>query len=147
MLFRRKILKRSEERKIVSAIKKAEKNTSGEIRVHVETECEGGDPIARAIFIFNAIGMFNTVQRNGVLIYVSLKSRMFAIIGDVGINNVIPENFWDSIKEKMKKNFISGEIIGGIETAVLETGELLKEKFPYQTDDVNEQPDEISYGK
>lgn len=147
MFFHHRLIKRSEERSIVSAIKEAEKNTSGEIRVHIETKCPEQDPVARAIFIFDAIGMFDTAQRNGVLIYVSLKSKKFAIIGDSGINSVVTQDFWDGAKAILENCFRKGQIAEGIKQAVLHTGVILKEHFPYKKDDVNELPDEISYGK
>ena len=131
----------------MSAIKKAEQDTSGEIRVHIENKCPLESPVARAIFIFDAIGMFDTAQRNGVLIYVSLKSRKFAIIGDVGINNVVKQGFWNGVKDSLAAYFEKGEIAEGIKYAVLETGKLLKDYFPHKEDDKNEQPDEISYGR
>ena len=147
MFFHHRLIKKSEERKIVSAIKQAEKDTSGEIRVHIERWCKEGDPVARAIFIFDAIGMFDTRDRTGVLIYISLKSRMFAVIGDVGINAVIPQDFWNGIKDNLSSFFSNGQITEGIIEAVNQTGTILKEHFPATEDNPNEQPDEISYGK
>ncbi len=147
MLFNKRLISIADESKIISAIKEAELNTSGEIRVHLERKCKKGDPISRAIFVFNAIGMYKTKDRNGVLIYVALESKKFAIIGDSGINNVIPGNFWNNIKEALKSSFTKGEICQGIVNAIHSTGELLKKDFPYQSDDINEQSDEISYGK
>ena len=147
MFFHHRLIKKSEERKIVSAIKEAEKDTSGEIRVHIERWCKEGDPVARGIFIFDAIGMFDTRERTGVLIYISLKSRMFAILGDVGINAVIPQDFWNGIKDELSSFFSKGQITEGIIEAVKQTGKILKEHFPATEDNPNEQPDEISYGK
>ena len=115
--------------------------------MHIERWCKEGDPVARAIFIFDAIGMFDTRDRTGVLIYISLKSRMFAIIGDVGINAVIPQDFWSGIKENLSSFFSNGQITEGIIEAVNQTGIILKEHFPATDDNPNEQPDEISYGK
>lgn len=147
MFFHHRLIKKTEERKIVSAIKAAEKDTSGEIRVHIERWCKEGDPVARAIFIFDAIGMFDTRDRTGVLIYISLKSRLFAIIGDVGINAVIPPDFWNGIKASLSSFFSQGLITEGIIDAVKQTGKILKEHFPASEDNPNEQPDEISYGR
>jgi uncharacterized membrane protein len=147
VFFHHRLIKRSEERNIVSAIKEAEKNTSGEIRVHIENICPEEDPVARAIFIFDAIGMFDTAERNGVLIYVALKSRKFAVIGDVGINSVAKPGFWDGVKRTLSEFFEKEEIAEGIKYAVIETGKILKDSFPHKEDDKNEQPDEISYGR
>ena len=91
--------------------------------------------------------MFNTQARNGVLIYVDVESRKFAIIADAGINKVVPDNFWNSIKENMGAAFSQGKYIDGLVEAIREAGVSLKRYFPYQSDDVNEQPDEISFGE
>lgn len=131
---------------IEQAIKEAELDTSGEIRVHVESKCTL-DPLQRAVYVFNYLKMYNTAARNGVLIYVAVESRKFAIIGDAGINKVVPDNFWNSIKEKMGEAFSQGRYVEGLAQAVKEAGESLKQYFPYRTDDINEQPDEISFGE
>ncbi len=131
---------------IVAAIKKAELDTSGEIRVHLESRCTS-DPLQRAVYIFNYLKMYQTQARNGVLIYVAVESRKFAIIGDAGINKVVPEDFWDNIKEKMAAAFSQGCYVQGISEAIMEAGVSLKKYFPYRSDDINEQPDEISFGK
>ncbi len=134
------------EQLIVQAIKEAELNTSGEIRVHLESKC-ASDPLKRAVYIFNYLRMYNTKARNGVLVYVAVESRKFAIIGDAGINNIVPDNFWDSIKAGMAAAFSAGDYVGGISGAIKEAGASLKKYFPYQSDDINEQPDEISFGE
>ena len=131
---------------IVAAIKEAELDTSGEIRVHLESKCPS-DPLQRAVYIFNYLKMYQTQARNGVLIYVAVESRKFAIIGDAGINKVVPDGFWDNIKENMATAFSQGNYVQGISQAVRESGLSLKKYFPYQSDDINEQPDEISFGR
>ena len=131
---------------IEQAIKEAELNTSGEIRVHLEGKCSA-DPLQRAVYIFNYLKMYNTQARNGVLVYVAVESRKFAIIGDAGINAAVPEDFWDSIKEKMRRSFAAGNYVEGLVEAVKDAGESLKKYFPYQSDDINEQPDEVSFGE
>ena len=131
---------------IIKAIESAELNTSGEIRVHIESSCKN-DPVERAVFIFNKIKMFKTKERNGVLLYIAFKSRKFAIIGDTGINAKVPENFWDDVKEKLLNAFALGDIVSGLTLAIYMAGEKLKEYFPYQNDDVNEQSNEISFGE
>ena len=131
---------------IEQAIKEAELNTSGEIRVHLESKCSG-DPLQRAVYIFNYLKMYRTQARNGVLVYVAVGSRKFAIIGDAGINAVVPDNFWDGIKEQMLQNFAAGNYVDGLVQAIRESGVSLKRYFPYQSDDINEQPDEISFGE
>ena len=131
---------------IEQAIKEAELNTSGEIRVHLESKCSG-DPLQRAVYIFNYLKMYRTQARNGGLVYVAVGSRKFAIIGDAGINAVVPDNFWDGIKEQMLQNFAAGNYVDGLVQAIRESGVSLKRYFPYQSDDINEQPDEISFGE
>ncbi len=138
-------ISKQEQEQIVAAIKEAELNTSGEIRVHLESKCKG-DAVSRAIYIFNYLKMFNTAQRNGVLVYVAYESKKLAIIGDVGINNKVPGDFWNKIKEDMVAAFSQNRFVEGISNAVKAAGISLKEYFPYQSDDVNEQPDEISFG-
>lgn len=134
------------QQQIVGAIKEAELNTSGEIRVHLESKCTG-DVLSRAVYIFNYLKMYNTAARNGVLIYVAVESKKFAIIGDAGINNAVPDNFWNSIKERMGASFSKGNYVQGLCDAIKESGDSLKKYFPYQSDDINEQPDEISFGE
>ena len=91
--------------------------------------------------------MHKTALRNGVLIYLSTNDRKFAIIGDSGINAVVPAGFWNDVKELMIGNFSKGNLTEGFVQGIGKVGEKLKEFFPYQKDDVNELPDEISYGK
>ena len=131
---------------ITQAIERAEHQTSGEIRVHLETKC-GEDVLDRAAWLFKKLKMNETKDRNGVLIYLSINDRKFAIIGDAGINKVVPEGFWNENKEMMISHFSKGEFALGIINGIEKTGEQLKQYFPYQTNDVNELSDEISYGE
>ena len=142
----KEFLTKEEQQKIVAAIEEAELNTSGEIRVHIESKCKG-DAVSRAIYIFNYLKMYKTEQRNGVLVYVATESKKLAIIGDVGINQRVPADFWNSIKNNMVAAVVRGAFVDGIADAVRAAGESLKEYFPYQSDDVNEQPNEISFGE
>ncbi len=135
-----------QKKQIVEAIKKAEHNTSGEIRVHIENKTPG-DVIERALYWFRKLGMTKTKLRNGVLFYLAVKSRKFAIIGDEGINKVVPEDFWEKIKENMQEHFKKGEFTEGLVQGIIEAGDALKKYFPYQKDDVNELEDDISFGK
>ena len=131
---------------ITNAIARAELNTSGEIRLHVDNRCKI-DVLDCAAGWFEKLKMHQTEKRNGVLFYLAIKDKKFAIIGDAGINAVTPENFWDDIKEEMllqfKENKFAEGLIKGIEMA----GEQLKQHFPYQSNDKNELSDEISFGK
>lgn len=136
-----------EERKnIVKAVVEAEQNTSGEIQVHIEKHCKE-DVLDRAAKIFSILKMHKTKLRNGVLFYLALEDHKFAILGDAGINNVVQENFWDDIKEHMAANFKDGKISEGIIEGVKMAGNQLKQHFPIQKNDINELPDDISFGK
>jgi uncharacterized membrane protein len=130
---------------IQKAIEGAENQTSGEIRVHLESVCKA-DVLDRAAWLFKKLKMNMTKERNGVLIYLSINDHKFAIIGDSGINKVVPAGFWDEIKEQMIIHFGKGEFAEGVITGIEKTGEKLKQFFPCQSDDVNELSDEISYG-
>ena len=124
----------------------AEMETSGEIRVHIENICNG-DVLDRAAYVFHHLKMTHTRLRNGVLIYLAIKHRKFAIIGDKGIHRVVPENFWDDIKEGMLNYFKKEEFAEGLCYAIMTTSEQLKKYFPRQADDTDELPDDISFGK
>lgn len=134
-----------QQKTVVDAVRIAEKGTSGEIRIHIDAECSE-DPVKRAEHIFKKLGMEKTKLRNGVLIYLACNSKVFAIIGDKGINEAVPEHFWEDVIAAMAEEFRSGRFTEGLSKAVIMAGEKLKAFFPYQKDDVNEQPDEISFG-
>ena len=141
------LLSQAEQEHIIDAIRAAELQTSGEIRVHIESRCPGNDAMVRAATLFNKLGMTQTQQRNGVLIYVALKSRRFCILGDSGIHSVAGEDFWQSARDAMQPLFAQNQPAEAIAEGVCRVGELLHERFPYQQDDVNELPDEISWGE
>lgn len=134
----------TEQERIKTAIQNAELNTSGEIRVHLEETCKN-NPVKRAIQVFEKLQMHKTALRNGVLIYLSVADRKLAIIGDQGINKAVPSDFWDEISAQMKLDFAMGKTCEGLEKAIQASGEKLKQFFPYQSDDINELPDEISF--
>lgn len=134
-----------QKKQITDAIKQAELNTSGEIRVHFETTCKI-DVLDRAAQVFDALQMQKTALRNGVLFYLAIENKQFAILGDAGINQKVPENFWEQIKETMLTHFKAGDFAGGLEQGILMAGEQLKAHFNYQSDDKNELSDEISFG-
>ena len=140
----RQILNNEEDRRIVEAIKQAELNTSGEIKVHIENHCRG-DVEERSLHVFNRLKMNETQQRNGVLIYLAVRDHKFAILGDEGINNVVEADFWTDIRALMVTAFREGRFADGLEQGIMRCGEKLKTYFPYQSDDINEIPDEISY--
>ena len=140
----RQILNNKEDSQVVEAIKRAELNTSGEIKVHIENHCRG-DVEERSLFVFNHLKMNETKQRNGVLIYLAVKDHKFAILGDEGINNVVEADFWTDIRDLMATAFKEGHFAEGLEQGIQRCGEKLKTYFPYQSDDINEIPDDISY--
>jgi len=142
----KEFLGRENETLIVKAIEKAEHQTSGEIRVHIESKCKV-DVLDRAAWLFKKLKMHETKDRNGVLIYLSIVDHKFAVIGDAGINKVVPEGFWNDVKEMMIGQFGKGEFATGLINGIGMTGEHLKQYFPPQENDVNELPDDISYGK
>lgn len=137
---------KEEKEKIKEAVISAETNTSGEIRVHIDNHCKE-DVMDRAAWWFAKLEMQKTEQRNGVLFYLAVKDKKFAILGDAGINSVTPDDFWDKIKEEMLELFKQGKFSDGLSKGILLAGEALRSNFPYQDDDVNELSDEISFGK
>jgi uncharacterized membrane protein len=126
------------------AIEAAERQTSGQIRVCVEETCSE-EPIERAARYFHRLDMHQTKLRNGVLIYVATKDRKFAIIGDAGINKLVPENFWDSTKESMLGLFKQGNLVAGIVEGLQKAGNQLKIYFPHTSGGSNELPDDIAF--
>ncbi|MCP9234431.1 TPM domain-containing protein [Lewinella sp. JB7] len=141
-----KFFNTEEEARIITAIREAETATSGEIRVHVEVGARK-PALEIAKRIFGELGMEKTQDRNGVLILLAVDRREFAIVGDTGINKVVPADFWATERDLMQQYFKRGEFAAGIELVIQQIGAKLKTYFPYQTDDVNELPDEISYNK
>ena len=130
---------------IVDAIKRAEGRTSCEIRVHMEKHCRG-DVLDRATDVFHTLKMNETADRNGVLIYLAVKERKTAVIGDVNINRRVVRNFWNDCYAAMASFFAKGDFTGGILEAVSMLETELKNHFPHYSGDVNELPDEISLG-
>ncbi len=138
-------LKQEEQEKILQAIREAENTSSGEIRVHLEKKCPT-DVLDRAAYVFEKLAMHKTQKRNGVLFYLSVEDRKFAILGDAGINAVTPEDFWDRIRDRVLEHFSRGEFAEGLETGIRMSGKALQEYFPHEAGDVNELSNEISSG-
>jgi uncharacterized membrane protein len=134
-----------EQEAIGQAIREAELDTSGEIRVHIENSFTG-EVLDRAAYLFSKLGMEKTAHRNGVLIYLAIKNKQFAIVGDSGIHKVVPPDFWDSIKSDMANFFRQGKFTEGLAQAITRAGQQLKQHFPHRKDDINELNDEISFG-
>ncbi len=142
-----KLFSADEKKAITQAIEQAELNTSGEIRVHIESECKI-DVLDRASEVFSALKMHKTALRNGVLFYVSINDHKFAVLGDAGINAKVAPNFWDEVKSTAIAQFKQGNIPQGLAEGILMAGQQLKQHFPYQQGkDVNELSDEINFGK
>ena len=135
---------KKEREKIVKAIGEAELKTSGEIRVHLERKAKQ-DIFEDAKVAFEKLGMTQTQARNGVLIFLGVKSKRFAILGDRGIHEKVPENFWHDVAKEMAEHFKRDEFAEGVIHAIRLIGEKLKNDFPYQRFDINELPDEISF--
>ena len=136
-------LSKDERERVMEAIRRAESCTSGEIRVHVERKC-GVDPLERAAQVFQSLGMQNTKSRNGVLIYMALSERRFAIYGDQGIDDIVQRPFWNEIRDQMQERFRQGLFCQGLCEAVARVGSVLERSFPATACDVNELPDEPS---
>ncbi len=135
-----------EQQRIIAAIRQAETATSGEIRVHVEPQCPGGDPVQRAIAVFSQLGMHRTKAQNGVLFYLAHADRKFAVIGDKGIDAKVPGDFWESTKDMLRTHFGQGEYAEGLCRGIERAGQQLHQYFPYnRATDTNELADDISF--
>lgn len=138
-------LTQEEEQEIVEAIRVAEKNTSGEIRIHIE-KSTSKIPYERALEVFHELKMDETQLQNGVLIYLAVVDKTFAICGDKGINDVVPADFWDCTRDAMVIQFKQNQYKQGLVDGILKAGEQLKKHFPWASDDTNELSNEISKG-
>jgi len=138
----------AEKQLIVSSIQAAEKQTSGEIRVFVESRCKYVDPLDRATEIFAGLKMEQTAARNGVLVYVAIRDRQLALFGDKGIHEKVGAAFWNKEVKLILSHFNRADYAAGIAHVVEEIGEALRTHFPYDKDgDINELPDDIVFGK
>lgn len=131
----------------MQAIREAERMSSGEIRVYVESRCQYMDALDRAKEIFGRLQMHQTKQRNGVLLYLALKDRQFAILGDEGIHRKVGNHFWEAERAVLKKAFRAGAFAEGIAQCVRSVGNSLQQYFPYQDDDEDELPDDLVFGR
>jgi|TARA_R110002124_G_scaffold21465_1_gene82378 uncharacterized membrane protein len=138
-------LSESDQKIVVDAIQQAELQTSGEIKVHIEKNCTA-NAMDRAVEVFELLKMHETEQRNAVLFYLAHEDRKFAVLGDIGIHDKVKDSFWNSTKELLRTYFAKNEIALGLSYGIQEAGIQLKKHFPYQSDDINELPDDISFG-
>jgi uncharacterized membrane protein len=134
-----------DQERIREAVAAAERATSGEIRICVEKTCTG-TALDRAVSYFHKLGMNQTKLRNGVLIYIAVEDHQFAIIGDTGINKLVPENFWQTTKDLMLGHFKNGEMAEGIIAGIHEAGQQLQTFFPSVANDTNELSNDIAFG-
>ena len=137
-------LTKGEEADIVEAIRQAERKTSGEIRIHLEATSGDEDIFERSMEVFHQLKMDNTKESNGVLIYVAVEDRNFVIYGDKGINDVVPDDFWESTKDLIVSHFKKGEFKQGLVEGILKAGEQLQMHFPWDENDINELPNQVS---
>lgn len=145
---KKKFFSTEENELIVQAIRDAEKQTSGEVRIFVESKCSFIDPLDRAKEIFTQFKMENTEHRNGVLFYVALKDRQLAIYGDTGIHQKTGDDYWKAAVDNMLSHFNKENYAEGIASCVSLIGKALQQHFPFNKDvDKNELPDEIIFGK
>ncbi|MFN8346596.1 MAG: TPM domain-containing protein [Spirosomataceae bacterium] len=136
----------TEQKSVIEAIRTAELATSGEIRVHIEQNCSENDVLERAKQVFAELGMHRTELKNGVLFYLAVKDRKFAVLGDQGIDERVPADFWNRIRDLMRGHFANREFAEGLRKGIEQAGQQLKTYFPYQDNDTNELSDDISFG-
>ena len=134
-----------EQANVLAAISDAESHTSGEIRLHLESRCRG-DVLDRAAVVFETLAMHKTALRNGVLIYLATEDRKFAILGDGGINAVVPDNFWNEVKNRVIDGLTTGKPGEGLASGIRLAGEQLSAHFPLEANDINELSNDISFG-
>lgn len=136
-----------ENEQIVHSIQEAEKETSGEVRVFVESRCKYVDALDRAAEIFDKLEMEKTKLRNGVLFYIAIKDKQFAIFADSGIHSAAGKGYWEKVIKEIISHFSKDNIAVGIVTCIGKIGQALKTYFPYDKEiDKNELPDEIVFG-
>lgn len=150
-LFKRKpvdFFSEEEKEVIMHAVKEAELRTSGEVRVYVESHCRFVDPVMRAKEVFHGLKMYETAERNAVLIYIAMKDRQLAVYGDEGIHAKVGHTFWNREVQQMLQHFNKNNYAEGIASIAKAVGEALHTHFPYDAaTDKNELPDDIVFGK
>jgi len=150
-LFKRKpvdFFSEGEKKSIVHAIEQAERRTSGEVRIYIESHCSHPDPVERAKELFGELKMYETAARNGVLVYLAMKDRKLAVYGDEGIHLKVGDTFWDASVKNMLGHFNKNNFTAGITEIIREIGEALSTHFPFdEKGDTNELSDEIVFGR
>jgi uncharacterized membrane protein len=140
------LFSQTEQQSVVDAIRAAELATSGEVRVHIEKRCVESDVLERAKQVFVQLGMHRTELKNGVLFYLAVEDHKFAVLGDRGINERVPDGFWNDVRDLMRSHFIKKEFAAGLSKGIELAGQQLKTYFPRQDNDMNELSDDISFG-
>lgn len=138
-------LSAQEQANVLAAISDAETQTSGEIRLHLESRCKG-DVLDRAAMVFETLAMHKTALRNGVLFYLATEDRKFAILGDGGINAVVPDDFWNEVKDTVIAGLVAGNPAEGLSSGIRLAGQQLSAHFPLEANDINELSNDISFG-
>lgn len=141
----KKFFSEDQKQAIQQAIANAELNTSGEIRVHIDDKCKE-DVLDQAANLFHQLKMDATELRNGVLFYLAVDDHKFAILGDKGINEKVPADFWNTIKEEMLAHFKQQQFTEGLCKGIEMAGQKLKVHFPLQANDTNELSNDVSFG-
>lgn len=145
MFYPSRVFTDEQEARLLEGIRSFERRTRGEMRIHIEHRLRR-PPLDEAKMVFSALKMHHTDERNGVLILLAPDQKAFAIYGDVGIDAVVPAGFWQSTRDAMRPAFAAGDYVGGLMLGLKQAGEALEEYFPWREGDVNELPDDISYG-
>ena len=136
-----------EDEQLLNALKDAELRSGGEVRIHLENECNKADPVERAVEVFDALKMAATKERNGVLFYMAIKDQKYAVIGDQGIHDKVPRGYWAFLRDRMQNYFIKDAFVEGLLDSIEDVTKHLEKHFPYPPDDLNELPDTISTGE
>jgi uncharacterized membrane protein len=144
---KKELLTEAEKQQLIQAIRDSERLTSGEIRLYIESRCAYVNPMDRAQEVFLQLGMDKTKLSNGVILYIALKDRQFAILGDRGIHEKVGAGFWVKEGELLVSHFSKNDYVGGIEACIREIGESLCKHFPFEGNDENELPDDIVFGR
>ena len=143
----KRLLSEHESAQLAALVKEAEKKSSGEIRIYIESHCPSINPMQRAQFIFEQLRIHQTEQRNGVLIYIAFADHDVAILGDKGIYNVTPQSFWTETAKNLLRHFYAKAHFTGLQQCITQIGQLLATHFPPGNTHRNELPDEIVFGR
>ena len=135
-----------EDERLIGAVKDAEKRSGGEVRIHLENSCKTSDPVERAVEVFNSLKMSATKNRNGVLFYMAIDDKKYAVIGDAGIDSKVPKGYWAFLRDRMQNYFLKEAYFEGLLDSIEDVTKHLEQHFPYPKDDANELLDDLSIG-